>query len=67
MSRLVMQRRKLESIDIGDSRVTVVKIKNGVVHLAVDAPQTIPVDRSEVADRKRAEGVLPRRKGGAAA
>lgn len=61
MPRLVNKRRRHESLDIGDARVTVVRITKTAVILAVDAPGEMPVDRTEVADRKRKDGTLRQR------
>jgi len=64
---LVLARRKLESIEITDSRtqetvrVSVVDIRGEKVRLGVDAPIDYVVDREEIADAKRAE-IAPRSK-----
>lgn len=45
---LVLSRRPLESIQIGDIRVTVVQIRGGAVRLAIDAPKEVPIIRTEL-------------------
>jgi len=53
---LVLTRRGGESIEIGDQvRVTVLGILDNKVRLGLEAPKDVPVDRSEVAERKRQE------------
>jgi len=60
---LVLSRKSLESVVVGQSRsfeqllkVTVLEIKNGRVRLGFEAPAGIPVHRSEVWERIRAAG-----------
>jgi carbon storage regulator len=49
---LVLQRRKRESLLIGDNIVvTVVSVANGVVRLGIEAPAQVKVLREEVALR----------------
>lgn len=49
MSRLALTRKPLQSICIGDEIVvTVIHIRDGKVRLAVDAPESVSVDREEV-------------------
>lgn len=51
---LVLRRRQNESIVIGDGntvRVIVLEIKNGSVALGFDAPDGVPVVRSELLER----------------
>lgn len=51
---LVLSRRKNESVVIGgDVVVTVVRIEGDRVHLGVEAPREVPVDRDEVWAKKR--------------
>jgi len=62
---LVLSRKSLESVVVGQSRsfeqllkVTVLEIKNGRVRLGFEAAAGIPVHRSEVWERIRAAGDL---------
>jgi carbon storage regulator len=49
---LVLTRKELESICIGDEIVvTVSEVRGGRVKLAIDAPRHIRVDRGEISDR----------------
>ena len=50
---LVLSRKSGEVIKIGQD-VEVVAVQAGKVRLGVTAPPSVPVDRSEVYDRKRA-------------
>lgn len=51
--RLLLTRRVGESIIIGNHvEVTVTKIMNGAVRLAVRAPLAVPVDRKEIRELK---------------
>lgn len=53
---LILTRRVGERLKIGDAiTVTVLGIKGVHVRLGIDAPREVPVDREEVAERKRAE------------
>ena len=46
---LVLSRKRLESITIGeDIVITVVQVKGGTVRLSIDAPKTVPIRRAEV-------------------
>ena len=45
-----------EVIRIGPARVMIVKIQGGRVHLGIDCPRCIPVDREEVALSKEQTG-----------
>lgn len=50
---LVLSRRLGEEIVIGDNiRVKIVLIKGDKVRLGISAPPTIPVDRSEIHQRR---------------
>lgn len=52
---LVLTRKKGETIRIGgDIVVTVVDIGQGKVRIGVEAPKTVPVDRSEVHEARTA-------------
>jgi carbon storage regulator len=51
---LVLTREKNQRIVIGeDIVITVISIHGSKVRLAVEAPIEIPVDRAELADKKR--------------
>jgi carbon storage regulator len=51
---LVLTRKESEKIQIGDNIfITVVKIVGDKVRIGIEAPVSVPVDRSEVADKKR--------------
>ncbi|MCY6370422.1 carbon storage regulator CsrA [Clostridium ganghwense] len=46
---LVIKRKKGESLLVGDDiEVTVIGIENGAVKLAIDAPKTVTILRSEL-------------------
>lgn len=46
---LVLSRKKLETIKIGDDiAVTVVDVRGDKVRLAIEAPKEVPVHRKEV-------------------
>ena len=50
-----------EQIIIGDDIIiTVVKIRGGQVRIGITAPNSIPVDREERANRRRRDGEGPR-------
>ena len=54
---LVLSRKPGESLEIGGGvRVTIVRIEGGKVRLGIEAPRDIPVDRSEVYNRKAGQG-----------
>lgn len=57
MARLVISRRRGESIKIGDNvTVTIIEIKeNHNVRIVVEAPIAVPVDRQEIWERKQKE------------
>jgi len=49
---LVLSRKSLETIQIGDSiRVTVLQVRGDRVRLGVDAPSNVPVHREEVLEK----------------
>lgn len=51
---LVLTRRQGEQIVIGDGiTVTVADICGDKVRIGIDAPKTVPIDRSEVRQEKR--------------
>jgi carbon storage regulator len=55
---LILTRRIGESIVIGENeeiKITVLSIKGGQVRLGIDAPIAIPVHRTEVVERNKAE------------
>lgn len=53
---LILTRRVGESLCIGDDIVlTVVGIRGQQARLAIQAPKSVPVDREEIAIRKRQE------------
>lgn len=46
---LVLSRKKLETINIGDDiTITVVDVRGDKVRLAIEAPKEVPVHRKEV-------------------
>lgn len=52
---LILTRRVGESIKISDNiTVVVLAIKGSQVRLGIEAPQGVPVDRQEIAERKAA-------------
>lgn len=52
---LIINRKAGESLEIGEQvRVTVVGIEGGRVRLAIDAPKTVTILRSELVDETRA-------------
>lgn len=52
---LILTRRRGESIRIGqDITVTVLGTQGNQVHIGIDAPRHIIVDRAELSERKRA-------------
>lgn len=54
---LVLSRRPSQSIIIGGCiKVTVLTITRHHVHLGIEAPQNVSVDREEIHLRKRSEG-----------
>lgn len=57
---LILTRRIGERIKIGqDITVRVLGIKGMHVRLGIEAPRDVPVDREEIAERKRAETEQP--------
>ena len=53
---LVLSRKKNESIIINDDiKVVVIEIRGDKVRLGVEADKGLPVDRSEVYERKKAK------------
>jgi carbon storage regulator len=51
---LILTRRPVEAINIGDEIViTVLGVTGGQVRFGIEAPRSIPVDRAEVFERKR--------------
>jgi carbon storage regulator len=51
---LILTRRAGEVIRVGcDVKITVLAITGNQVKIGFDAPRSIPVDRAEVAERKR--------------
>ena len=49
---LVLTRKELESICIGDEIVvTVTEVRGGRVKLAIDAPRHVRIDRQEISER----------------
>lgn len=55
---LVLSRKLGEKIVIGDSIVvTVVKIDRNQIRLGIEAPQSVPVYREEIAPARLASGV----------
>ena len=49
---LVLTRRLNESIDIGDGiHITLLQVKGNAVSIGIDAPQRVPIRRSEVKAR----------------
>lgn len=56
---LVLSRRAGEQVVIGDGiTVTVASVRGDRVRLVVNAPQSVPVLRKEVADRQQQSGTL---------
>lgn len=52
---LVLCRQEGEKIQIGqDITITVVEIIGDRIRIGIDAPRSIPVDRMEIAEQKRA-------------
>lgn len=55
---LVLSRKKDEKIQIGqDITVTITEIRGDKVRLGIEAPPEVPVDRMEIAERKKAARV----------
>ena len=50
---LVLRRRCGESIQMGDIRITVTRIRDFQVSIAIDAPRSIPVHRTELLELGR--------------
>lgn len=53
---IVFGRKEGESIRVGPARIMVVKYKSNFVHLGIDCPRCIPVDREEIALSKEESG-----------
>ena len=53
---IVLGRRLNECLRIGPARIMVVRLQANFVHLGVDCPRCIPVDREEIALAKEADG-----------
>ena len=54
VGRLVLSRKDGESIDVGDiMRFTVVRCKNGMAKILIEAPHDIPIMRSELVGNER--------------
>lgn len=52
---LVLSRKKDEKIMIGnDITVTITEIRGDKVRVGIEAPADVPVDRQEVAEKKKA-------------
>jgi len=45
---LVLKRKELEAIRVGDVKITVVEIRDDKVKLGIDAPVEVPVHREEI-------------------
>ncbi len=57
---LVLTRKQGESLVIdGNIRVEIHRISKGCVRLAIDAPESVSVDREEVWFRKQKEATAP--------
>ncbi len=53
---LVLTRKPGETIVIGDDiRVTIVKVNGRQIHIGIEAPKEVSVDREEVRERKESE------------
>lgn len=55
---LVLRRSPGQSIVIGNEgqiKITFYREENGVAHIGIEAPKSIPVDRLEIHERKLAE------------
>jgi carbon storage regulator len=50
---LVLGRRATEWIQIGDAKVTVVRVRGNRVTLGIEAPKSVHVLRGEVTDKER--------------
>jgi carbon storage regulator len=51
MGMLVLSRREGESIDVGDAKIVVCRIRGDNVRIGIDAPETIPIRRGELPPR----------------
>jgi carbon storage regulator len=55
---LILTRKSGETITIGENiHIRVLDVKGGQVRIGVDAPREVSVNREEVSERVRAEGV----------
>lgn len=52
---LVISRKVDESLWIGDTKVTVLRMINDKVRLGIEAPQVVKVVRAELLERKQAD------------
>ena len=56
---LVLMRRPGESIHIGpDIVVTLVALERNRARIGIEAPREVPIDREEIAEKKRAEKLV---------
>jgi len=56
---LVLMRRPGESIHIGpDIVVTLVALERNRARIGIEAPREVPIDREEIAEKKRAERLV---------
>jgi len=54
---LVLMRRPGESIHIGSNIVvTLVALERNRARIGIEAPREVPIDREEIAEKKRLEG-----------
>ena len=61
---MILTRRTGETLHIGaDIQITVLGSKGNQVRLGIKAPRNVPVDRSEIAERKAAGLPPPARRG----
>lgn len=58
---LVLMRRPGESIHIGPNIVvTLVALERNRARIGIEAPREVPIDREEIAEKKRLEGLADR-------
>lgn len=61
---LCLSRKAGESIVINDDiKVTIIQIQNGKVRLGVTAPESVPIDREEIHQKKLEQMDAPAPKG----